>query len=142
MKKVRTKATISYNMSQIKASGTVIENVMAKEFWKAGLRGYRKNYKKVIGKPDFVWNKYKVAVFCDSAFWHGYKNMTTKIHNFKKRKRFWHDKINRNIQRDKEVNQGLKSEGWSIIRLWDFQIEKNPEKCVRKVCQTLEKKYE
>ena len=142
MKKLRSNATISYNMSQIKASGTVIENVMAQEFWKAGLRGYRRNYKKVIGKPDFVWNKYKVAVFCDSGFWHGYKNMTTKIHNFKKRKRFWRDKINRNIQRDKEVNKTLKSEGWSVIRLWGFQIEKSPETCVRKVCQTLEKKYE
>ena len=137
MKRQRTKATVSYNMSQIKNSGTAIEKVMAKKFWEAGLRGYRKNYKKVTGKPDFVWNKHKVAVFCDSAFWHGYKNMTTKIHSFKRHERFWRDKINRNIQRDKEVNKTLKSEGWIVIRSWDFQIEKTPEKCVRKVWEII-----
>ena len=67
----RSKTMISYNMSKIKSKGSVIENIMASALCNADLRGYRRNSSTVFGKPDFSWKKYKVAVFCDSAFWHG-----------------------------------------------------------------------
>lgn len=58
------------NMQVIKSKGSKIEKLLGKEMWKIGLR-YRKNDKSVFGKPDFSFKKYKVAVFCDSEFWHG-----------------------------------------------------------------------
>lgn len=96
-------------MSRVKAKDTSIEKSLGKALWAAGLR-YRKHYKKLIGTPDFVLPKYKIAIFCDSAFWHGYKNMTTKRHKFKSNVAFWAQKIKRNIQKDKKVNKQLRKE--------------------------------
>ena len=134
----RTKEQISYNMSRIRSNGTAIEKKLGKAIWTAGLR-YRKNYKKVKGKPDFVITKHQVVIFCDSSFWHGYKNMTTKRHNFKSNEEFWVNKILRNIKRDKEVNRILRREGWKVFRFWDFQIQKDVNKCVEKVLTTIKK---
>lgn len=67
------------------------------------------------GKPDFTFKKYKVAVFCDSEFWHG-KNWETKKHEHKTNIDFWHKKIERNIERDVEVNRQLTNDGWTVLR--------------------------
>lgn len=67
----KTKKQISYNMQQVKSKDTKIEVMLRKELWSRGLR-YQKNSKKVFGKPDIVFIGKKVAVFCDSEFWHGY----------------------------------------------------------------------
>ena len=132
----RSKETIAFNMKQIRSSGSKIEQIMGKALWAEGYR-YRKQYKKLLGKPDFVLVSKKVAIFCDSAFWHGYKNMETKLHNFKSNHSFWLTKINRNIERDKEVNRELKKQGWTVVRFWDFEIEKNIDKCIKKVNQII-----
>lgn len=108
------------------------EKILGKALWISGFR-YRKNYKNLIGKPDFVLPKYKIAIFCDSAFWHGYKNMRTRRHQFKSNRRFWINKINRNIARDKTVNKLLRKEGWKVMRFWDFQIIKDSKSCVEKI---------
>ncbi|MCK4436813.1 very short patch repair endonuclease [bacterium] len=134
---MRSKAIISFNMSKIKSSGSEIEKTMSRTLWRYDLRGYRKNANNIIGKPDFSWSKYKTAVFCDSSFWHGYRNMSTKRHNFKSNKRFWVKKISRNIARDKEVNKKLKKNGWIVIRFWDFQLDGDVQKCVAKVQKAL-----
>ena len=134
----RTKEQISYNMSRIRSKGSFIEKKMGNALWAAGLR-YRKHYKKIEGNPDFVIVKHRIAIFCDSTFWHGYKNMTTKTHDFKRNKEFWINKIKRNIERDKEVNRILKKEGWIVFRFWDFQIKKGTDKCVAKVLQAIKK---
>lgn len=128
----KSKEAISYNMSRVRSSGSQIECELAKAMWSAGLR-YRKQYKKITGKPDFVLVKQKIAIFCDSSFWHGYKKMGTKLHNFKSNQGFWIDKINKNILRDKEVNRTLKKLGWHVVRFWDFQIKKDSDKCVEKI---------
>jgi DNA mismatch endonuclease, patch repair protein len=135
----RSKDIISFNMSRIKSSGSKIEKKLAKALWSEGLR-YRKQYKKIKGKPDFVLVKYKIAIFCDSAFWHGYKEMTTSLHDFKSNTDFWIAKIKRNIERDKEVNKMLKKTGWKTFRFWDFQIKNDIEKCVQNVLQEIKKK--
>ncbi|MBA7484075.1 Very short patch repair protein [subsurface metagenome] len=127
----RTKEQISYNMSRIKNKGSEIEKILA-----SGLRRNRVKFRRhisIIGRPDFVIKGRKIAVFCDSAFWHGYGGMKTKRHDFKRRTKFWVTKINRNIERDKVVNKTLKREGWKIIRFWDFQIKKDVGKCIRKI---------
>ena len=137
--KKRSKSVISFNMSRIKSSGSEIEIILGKLMWSNGFR-YRKQYKKLPGKPDFVLVKYRIAIFCDSSFWHGYKNMSTKLHHFKTNRDFWVPKIKRNIQRDKEVNRAIKKMGWRVIRFWDFQIKKSLDKCLKKISLKVEMK--
>ena len=133
MKKRRLKRVISFNMSRIKSSGTSIERKMLHSLRLTKLDKHRRNSCNIIGKPDFAWKKHKVAVFCDSAFWHGYRNMSTARHEFKHNKKFWVAKIKRNIERDKEVNRLLRRDGWEVLRFWDFQIKKDINKCIQKI---------
>ena len=99
---------------------------------------YRIHDKTVFGKPDIVFRKQKVAIFCDSEFWHGKKYLNGE--KFKTNARFWETKIKRNIGRDKEVNESLKSEGWTVLRFWDIEIRKNIDFCVEDVIGKLIKK--
>jgi DNA mismatch endonuclease Vsr len=126
-----TKEQRRKNMQAVKSKGSKIEIMLAKEMWKKGLR-YRKNDKSVIGKPDFTFKKYKIAVFCDSEFWHG-KDWDEKKLEHKSNIKFWHQKIERNIQRDREVNEELLKNGWQVIRFWGKDIEKELLNCVIKI---------
>jgi len=126
-----TKEQRHKNMQAVKSKGSKIEIMLAKEMWKKGLR-YRKNDKTVIGKPDFTFKKYKIAVFCDSEFWHG-KDWDEKKLEHKSNIKFWHQKIERNIQRDAEVNEELLKNGWQVIRFWGKDIEKELLNCVIKI---------
>lgn len=130
------KEIVSYKMSRVKAKGTGIEKIMSRAFWAFGLRGYRKNLKGVLGTPDFCWKKRKIAVFCDSSFWHGY-NWQKEKKKIKVRKRFWYKKIEDNMRRDKEITLHLKQEGWKVLRFWDFKINKDTLACVKKIAATL-----
>lgn len=123
----RTEEQIKYNMSRIKNKDSKIELILRKELWSRGLR-YHKNVPGIIGRPDIVFKGKKVAVFCDSEFWHGY-NWEERKHDFKSRKEFWIPKIERNIQRDIEVTNELKKQGWTVIRFWGNEIKKDPSKC-------------
>ena len=123
-------------MSCIKSKGTEIEKIMGSALWYSGLRGYRKNLKGVSGTPDFCWKRKKIAVFCDSSFWHGF-NWSKEKKKIKVRKRFWFKKIEENIERDKKVVSFLEKEGWKVFRFWDFEIYKNPFLCAEKVAKFL-----
>lgn len=129
----RPKEVVSYNMSKIKSKGSKIENLMSSALWNAGLRGYRKHMKGVFGKPDFVWKSRKVVVFCDSVFWHGYKWNEEAKKSFRVRKKFWINKIESNIRRDKQVNKELKKQGWKVFRFWDKDIKKDSDKRAAKI---------
>lgn len=120
-------------MQAIKSAGTKIETKLAKALWAKGYR-YRKNCKNILGKPDIVFRKYKLAIFCDSEFWHGKKFIKNPnyIHSNKK---YWTEKIKRNMERDKLVNKQLKKEGWIVIRFWGKEIEKNIENCIKHIRQ-------
>jgi len=124
------------NMQAVKNKGSKIETILGKGLWAKGFR-YRKNDKTVFGKPDFVFKKIKVAIFCDSEFWHG-KNWNKRKHEHKSNIDFWHNKISRNIQRDKQVNKKLTEEGWLIIRFWGKEIEKNSSFCIHKIEQAVQ----
>ena len=87
---------------------------------------------KSFGKPDLTFKKYKIAIFVDSEFWHG-KDWETKKMEHKSNQDFWHNKIERNIQRDREVNMSLLKNGWEVLRFWGKQIEKELLTCVRKI---------
>lgn len=113
-------------MQAVKSKGSAIEKKLAKGLWKHGLR-YRKNNLKVFGKPDFTFNKYKIAIFVDSEFWHG-KDWDKKKNEFKSNRDFWIKKIVRNIQRDVEVNEKLQKRWLDSAKILG---KGNRKKCAR-----------
>ena len=123
----KTQEQISYNMRQVKNKDSVIELALREELWNRGLR-YRKNVKSVYGKPDIAFIGKKIAVFCDSEFWHGY-NWEERKKDFKSHREFWIPKIERNMERDAEVTTKLESEGWTVLRFWGNEIKKNAAYC-------------
>ena len=132
---VKTKEQISFNMRQVKNKDSEIEIILRKELWRRGLR-YRKNVKTITGKPDIVFKRKKVAVFCDSEFWHGYDWEHRNL-EIKSRREFWVPKIERNIKRDREVSEMLEAEGWIVLRFWGRQIKKNTAGCADIIERTL-----
>ena len=130
------KEIVSYKMSRVKAKGTGIEKILGHALWISGLRGYRKNLNGVLGTPDFCWKRQKIAVFCDSSFWHGY-NWLEEKKKIKVRKGFWFKKIEDNIRRDKAITMRLKQDGWKVLRFWDFNIKKDTSTCVKEIARVL-----
>lgn len=123
------------NMQAIRNKDSEIELLLRKELWRRGLR-YRKNVKSVLGHPDIAFIGKRVAVFCDSEFWHGYdwENKKNDIHT---RREFWIPKIERNIQRDIEVTQKLQNDGWIVLRFWGKEIKKNVHGCADIIEKTI-----
>ena len=115
------------NMQAVKNKDSQIELLLRQELWSRGLR-YRKNVNRIYGKPDIVFIGKKVAVFCDSEFWHGY-NWEERKKDFKSHQEFWIPKIERNMERDAEVTARLESEGWTVSRFWGHEIKKNTAQC-------------
>ena len=137
MPDVLTKAQRSKNMRHIKSKDTEIERILRKALWDRGIR-YRKNYADVTGKPDIAITKYKIAVFCDSEFFHG-KDWEQQKQRIAKGEHgdFWVQKISRNIERDNDVDRKLSAEGWKVIRFWGKDIQKNTDECVRAIEETV-----
>ena len=119
------------NMSANKGKGTKLELLFGKLLWNAGVR-YCKNDKRVFGRPDFVIRKMRIAIFCDGEFWHG-RNWEERKNDHKSNCDFWHSKIERNIRRDKEVNEQLKAQGWTVFRFWETEITKESDKCLNRI---------
>jgi len=117
----------SWIMSRIRGTNTKIDLRM--EGMLSGIGCRFEKYPKMFGNPDFAIPGKRIAVFCDGDFWHGYR------YGEKKRpaKKFWRDKIERNMRRDAAVSRGLRRDGWSVLRFWEHDIERNPEKCVRRI---------
>lgn len=109
-------------MSKVSSKGGKVERVLEKELWKRGIR-YRKNYSKLIGKPDIAITKYKIAVFVDGEFWHG-KNWPDSKKYLHKNRDYWIKKISYNIDHDKKVNQELTKQGWLVLRFWSRDVVK------------------
>ena len=127
----KTQEQIHYNMQRVKSKDSEIEKILRNALWNKGYR-YRKNVKDVFGHPDIVFKSKKVAIFCDSEFWHGY-DWEHKKNEIKTRRNFWISKIERNMQRDKEVNMKLSEEGWTVLRFWGMEIKKQTENCVKEI---------
>ena len=115
------------NMQAVKNKDSQIELLLRQELWSRGLR-YRKNVNRIYGKPDIVFIGKKIAIFCDSEFWHGY-NWEERKKDFKSHQEFWIPKIERNMERDAEVTARLESEVWTVIRFWGNEIKKNTAQC-------------
>jgi len=130
--KFRSPEITSKIMSKIRSSGSKAEVLLGKSMWVLGLR-YRKQYR-IRGRPDFVFVAARVSVFCDGDFWHGrhFKELV-KAGRFKSNREYWLKKIPRNMRRDKEVSDELRKLGWSVLRFWESDILRNPQRCARKV---------
>lgn len=119
------------NMSRIRGKDTSIEVALRKALWKKGYR-YRKNYKGLPGSPDIAITKYKIAIFCDSEFFHGKDWDTLRLKLEKgKNSGYWVSKIQRNIERDAEKDKKLRFEQWTVIHFWGKDILKNTDECVK-----------
>lgn len=119
------------NMSRIKGKDTSIEVALRKALWAKGYR-YRKNYKKLPGAPDIVFTKYRLAVFCDSEFFHGkdWEILKPKLEKGKNAE-YWVKKIGRNMKRDIEKDKTLGFMGWTVIHFWGKDILKDTQACVK-----------
>ncbi|HEA30448.1 MAG TPA: very short patch repair endonuclease [Leeuwenhoekiella sp.] len=125
-------------MSKIRGKNTKPELKLRQALWAAGFR-YRVNSKYLIGKPDISIKKYKTAIFIDGEFWHGY-NWDSKKDKIKSNRDFWIPKIERNMQRDREVNAKLKAMGYTIFRFWTKELKDDFEGCLNRIAAHLNNK--
>lgn len=132
-----TKEQRHKNMKNIKNKDTGIEVTLRRALWNKGYR-YRKNDKRLPGKPDIVLTKYKIAIFCDSEFFHGkdWEVLKPQLERGKNAD-FWIKKISKNQQRDEEVNKQLQYLGWTVIRFWGKDITKHTDECVQVIEETI-----
>jgi len=123
-------------MSSIPSKDTRPELALRKALWHKNMR-FRVNYKKLPGKPDVVFTRRKIAVFCDGDFWHGHNwairgqsSLEEELNGYSD---FWREKITRNIERDKENTKALEDMGWLVIRVWESEIKSDIEDCVKRI---------
>jgi len=121
-------------MSRIRGKNTKIDLKMNELLRDLGFKYAM--YPKMFGNPDFALIRRKIVIFCDGDFWHGY------MYNEKKKpsKKFWREKIEENMRRDQRYSRKLRREGWSVLRFWEHDIEKNPDKCVRRIRRKLKER--
>lgn len=120
-------------MSLIRSKDTKVELLVFSSLRKKGIY-FRKHYKKAAGTPDVCLPRKKLAVFIDGDFWHGYR-----YNSWKKRlsSSFWTGKIERNIARDKRTFRKLRASGWKVMRVWEHQLQDEPEKYTSKIIEFL-----
>jgi DNA mismatch endonuclease, patch repair protein len=134
MTDVLTPIERKYNMSRIRGKDTGPEIKLRKLLWSKGIRGYRIHYK-LPGKPDIVFTKKKITIFIDGCFWH---KCPICFQEPETRKEFWMKKIGTNVERDLKNTKQLKEEGWTVLRFWEHEIRKTPDKVVEKILQYLQ----
>ncbi len=121
------------NMQNIRSTGTTPEIIIMRALRSQNIY-FAKNVMSIIGKPDIVFRRKKIAVFIDSDFWHVHpKRFIMPQSN----KRYWKEKIRRNKERDNEVNRELKKTDWKVIRIWEYDIRRNSGKCIKKILKAV-----
>lgn len=131
--KLETTPEISKRMSHVKLKRNDVETKLAKALWHKGYR-YRLNYEKLPGSPDIALTKYCIAIFVDGEFWHG-KDFDIKKESLKHNKKFWIEKIEENISRDKRNDSLLNNMGWIPLHFWSKDVENNLEVCVDEILE-------
>jgi DNA mismatch endonuclease, patch repair protein len=121
-------ATRSAVMSRIRGKGTKPELAMAKLMASAGLL-WEEHCRDLPGRPDFVLRDFKIAIFVDGDFWHGWRFPVWRL----KLSEHWERKIAGNIKRDIRNFRALRRAGWKVIRIWEHQIWKSPAHCLEKI---------
>ena len=128
------------NMQAIKSKDTRIEHLLRDALWSRGYH-YRKNVKTIFGHPDIAFVGKKIAVFCDSEFWHGFE-WENRRDDIKSNRDYWIPKIEGNMLRDKKVNNYLINQGWVVLRYWGNDIKCDSEKCADEIIRVMEGNYD
>jgi len=129
---------VSERMKRVKSHGTGLEKAMEKILIKRKI-----NYEmqpNIYGRPDFRISNTNILIFCDSSFWHGRRKKEITGEAFNRNKEFWTAKLNGNRKRDARTTRKLRNKGWSVLRFWDDDILKSPEKNVRRLNRKVEEK--
>ncbi|MCK8489239.1 very short patch repair endonuclease [Paenibacillus sp. MBLB2552] len=123
----------SKNMRAIRSTGSTLESKVTKELWNRGFR-FRKNVRKLMGNPDIAIQKYKIVIFIDSCFWH-----SCPVHGNKpaSNEEYWGKKLQRNVDRDNEVNQYYSKLGWTVLRIWEHEVKKDFEGTMVKITNSI-----
>lgn len=133
----RNSTAISNNMRKIRSKDTSIELLLRKALWHKGYR-YRKNYRALPGSPDIVLTKYKIAIFCDSEFFHGRDWEILKLRLEKgKNPDYWIKKIERNKKRDYENDKKLLFLGYTVLHFWGKDITKHTKECLQAIEESI-----
>lgn len=122
-------------MASIRKTDTRPELALRTALWHAGVRGWRCHVS-MLGRPDLVFSRWRVAVFCDGVWWHGHPDYLPRG----RRGPYWDGKIAGNIERDARVNRELAETGWAVVRVWDVDVLRDPKGAVEKVLRTLERR--
>lgn len=130
-KKPQSQKVISYRMSRVRSKDTAIELALRRALWAEGFR-YRKHYRRAPGTPDIAFPGLRIAVFCDSSFWHG-RDLETRKPRLKVNREYWVSKIERNMARDRRIDAELAAMGWQVLRFWDVEILQATNECVAAV---------
>lgn len=128
---------VSNRMKCVKSKDTSIEKSM-EILLKSQEIGYEKQ-PSIAGNPDFKIRDGNVLIFCDSSFWHGRRTKEVTGEAFKKNKRYWVNKLLENRKRDARINRALRKEGWKVLRFWDTDIFKYPEKIIKRLRLEIQK---
>lgn len=133
MTDTRTPAQRRRIMAAVKAKNTTPEIALRNALYGEGLRGWRCHYKRAAGTPDVAWPSLRVAVFVDGAFWHGHVSR----HKPGRSGEYWDTKIARNVERDRQADDALRAAGWTVVRVWDFEIRRNLPAVVERIKDAL-----
>jgi DNA mismatch endonuclease (patch repair protein) len=121
-------------MSSIRGADTRPERLLRTTLWRNGIRGFRCHWPAPGGRIDVAFTRWKVAVFVDGSFWHGHPSKWQPG----RWNGYWDEKIKRNIARDERQNSALAEAGWRVVRLWDFEVEHDPDAVAETVGRELE----
>ena len=124
------------NMQNIRSKDTVPERLIMSELRKRKIY-FAKHVEIITGKPDIVFVNKRVVIFCDSEFWHGGPNWDEKKNRIKTNRDYWIPKIEKNIQRDKDITKKLSEMGWVVLRFWEKDIKKDIDKVVNIILKNL-----
>lgn len=120
-------------MASIRKKDTRPELALRSALWSAGVRGWRCNVRLIAGTPDVVFSRWNVAVFCDGVWWHGHPDYLPRG----RRGPYWDAKIARNVARDRRVNRVLRAAGWTVVRVWDLDVQADPAAAVKRIVSAL-----
>ena len=116
-------------MAAVRQRDTAPELALRRALYASGIRGWRCNYRPAPGRPDLAWPRLRVAVFVDGAFWHGHSSR----HRPGRSGEYWDVKIASNVARDRCIDSQLATAGWTVLRIWDFEVRKDPNEVVTRV---------
>lgn len=128
-------ATRSEVMKRVKGRDTGPEILLRKALFAIGVRGWRCHRSDLPGRPDVAFGRLRLAVFVDGGFWHGHPSKYWRGRSGS----YWDKKIERNIERDRIATEQLLANDWNVIRLWDFEVERDPQNAALRVNDALKR---